>query len=115
MVLDGSDRNEQAARDLLVGVALGKQLKNLLLPGGEAAWVGSRRGTCPGGNRTHTEVPHGTAYHTCGGVSTKINKPRQGLSKIGLLPRVQQRQCGFIGVAQPIPQFSGMCSIPSNV
>src|SRR3954462_13149011 len=99
MVLDGSDRNEQAARDLLVGVALGKQLKNLLLAGGEPPWVSPRRGTCAGGNGAHTEIPHGTAHDTGGRVGTKINKPRQRLSEVALVLGVQQRQCGFIAVA----------------
>jgi hypothetical protein len=34
---------------------------------------------------------------------------------MGLLFGVQQRQRGFIAVAEPIPQFGGMCRIAGDV
>jgi hypothetical protein len=39
MVLNGSDRNEQTSRYFLIGVALRKELEDLLLAPGEAAGV----------------------------------------------------------------------------
>ena len=104
MVLDGPDRNEQAARDLLVGLALRNELKNLLLACGETVRVCLRCRTSPSGNRADTKIAHGTAYQASRRVGTKINKPCQRLSKMGLLLGVQQRQCGLIRTAQPIPE-----------
>ena len=46
---------------------------------------------------------------------TKISKPGQRLSEQSLILGVQQRQRGFVAVAQPIPQFDGVFSIPGNL
>ncbi len=115
VVLDRPSRNEQAGPDLLVGLALAKQWEDLLLACGQPSRMGLGWGTRTGGNGADTKIAHGSAHQPRRRVGAKINKPCQRLSKMGLLFGVQKRQRGFIAIAQPIPQFGGMFTIPSDL
>ena len=91
VVLDCPHRNEQARRDLLVGLAVGKEIENLLFTCGQASWVCSGCHTGTGGNGVHAKVSHPLAYQASRRLGTKINKSRQGLPQVGLVVGVQER------------------------
>ena len=112
MVLNGSDRNEQTSRDLLIGVALRKELENLLLARGEAAGVCLCCRSSTSRDSSDAKIAHGAAHQARCRFGTKINKSGQRLTEVGLLLRIQQCQCGLKALAQPIPEFDSPCTIP---
>ena len=93
----------------------GKELENLLLACSEAAGVCLCYGTSTSRNSSDAKIAHSAAHQARCRFGTKINKPGQRLTQIGLLLRIQQRQCGLIAVAEPIPESDGPCTIPGEL
>ena len=90
-------------------------MEDLLLAYGEPSRMGLGCRTCTCRNGADAKVSHRPRTRRAAASAPRSDKPYQRLSKHGLVLGVEERQSGFIAVAQPIPEFGGSCTISGDL